>query len=97
MARTLNFDTVRLYRTVTRRLVANSGGSSWLTDVYGPHDNKNANRDYADCRFRDRAMEYHVMKQELKPVFNFTNDGNLQLGLEWVNYEVDGVKVDHVH
>lgn len=98
MARTLSLNTVRLYRTVVRRLVSHDsdGDARWYTSVYGPYDSRSVNRDHDQWKSQFEVRRV-VQKQELRPVFHGTHEGNLQLGLEWVNYEVDGVKVDHVH
>lgn len=100
MARTLNLKTVRLYRTVVRKLVKPTYANAepyWSTTVYGPYDTKNVNQNYDWDRWRadSKDGEYQVVKQELKPVFNLTEHSGLVLGLEWISYEVDGEKVDH--
>lgn len=103
MARLLNSKTTSLYRTLVRRLVEVDSEERWTETVYGPYDCKSVNRDYdaqgddwANAWQEKRDGKRQVFKQELKPVFNLTPEKGLVLGLEWVTYEQDGVRV-HEH
>lgn len=100
MARTMRVKTTTLYRTLVRKLTTNHRGEDvWVEIVYGPYDSKSVNQDYDWDRYYGAGKgtrERQVYKQELKPVFNLTPMKGLVLGLEWVTYEQDGVKV-HEH
>lgn len=99
MARIMYEETIRLYRTVVKKLVKSLGEDSehyLTTTVYGPYDNKNVNRSYESRWPTRNVIECHVYKQELRPVFNLTNEGNLVGGLEWINYQVDEEVIDEM-
>jgi hypothetical protein len=105
MARLMRETQTALYRTVRKE--ADPGGPWKGVEVYGPYDTKAVNRDYNWRAMSDSAMWGSdrdnmekglllIEKQELKPVFHLTPDNGLILGLEWVTYERNGVKLhDH--
>ena len=91
MARQMGLNDANVYRTVVG-VITSDGDVSY--HVYGPYDNKSANKNY--LKSWGSPNKFRVSKQELRPVFTLNRNNNLVLGLDWVTYERDGVKV-HGH